>query len=250
MNENPKVLCPCVPVMNNPQDPISKKVARASPHIKRWLMLHSQGKRKEAERLNKARIKPILGRGILPFAPTKREIDNPKKFLKSVRCAVSIAQKQSKKCPAIGFSRKKGCVIPPVVCRSTIFPNPMENQGEELIGFIKREGAGKQFLRITIAKKFFDKLPTRIETAGEVWVDLWARIKPVEEVISKERNVHSITWKEKFWENLPGAEEKNPEPKPNPLTPTCPVSVELINKMNDKVEIHSDQELVNLVLGN
>jgi len=88
--------------------------------IKRWLKLMGEKQYDEAEKLNLKKIQPVLGEGALPYAPTKKEIANPNKFLKIVSCSVQVRDDQPKSCMKEGYPRAKGCYNPYAVCREAV----------------------------------------------------------------------------------------------------------------------------------
>lgn len=88
--------------------------------IKRWLKYMDKGDYDKAEQINLKKIRPKLGAGTLPYAPTQAEINNPKKFMKIVRCSMALRDKQPKKCGARGYPREEGCYNPWSVCRKSV----------------------------------------------------------------------------------------------------------------------------------
>ena len=88
--------------------------------IKRWLKLMGEKRYDEAEKLNLKKIYPVLGKGALPYAPTKKEISNPSEFLKIVSCSVQVRDDQPKSCEKEGYPREKGCYNPYAVCREAV----------------------------------------------------------------------------------------------------------------------------------
>ena len=74
----------------------------------------------EAEELNLRKIRPVLGKGALPYAPTKKEIANPNEFLKIVSCSVQVKADQPAFCEREGYPRAKGCYNPYAVCRESV----------------------------------------------------------------------------------------------------------------------------------
>jgi len=97
-----------------------KNVKKLEPDIKRWLKLMGEKRYDEAEKLNLKKIYPVLGKGALPYAPTKKEIANPSEFLKIVSCSVQVRDDQPKSCEKEGYPRAKGCYNPYAVCRGAI----------------------------------------------------------------------------------------------------------------------------------
>ena len=101
-------------------DFLMKKVKKLEPDIKRWLKLMGEKRYDEAEDLNIKKIWPVLGKGALPYAPSKKEISNPSKFLKIVSCSVQVRNDQPKFCVKEGYPRAKGCYNPYAVCRGSV----------------------------------------------------------------------------------------------------------------------------------
>jgi len=92
------------------------EVKKVEKHIRNWLKLMGQKKYKEAEEINVKKIKPVLGKGVLPYAPSKKEIKDPKKFLKLVSCIYQVGKRSE--------LAGEGPVSPYGVCRASVMKNP------------------------------------------------------------------------------------------------------------------------------
>lgn len=101
-----------------------KNVKKVRKDIKHWLNLMDEKQYDAAEKINLKKIQPVLGKGALPYAPTKKEIKNPNEFLKLVSCSVQVRDDQPKSCEKEGYPREKGCYNPYAVCREALKTNP------------------------------------------------------------------------------------------------------------------------------
>lgn len=84
---------------------ITKKTEKC---IGQWLSAMDHKDRDKAEDINLKCIRPVLGTGVLPYAPTRAEIDNPKRFVKRVSCNVKVK------------NRADGPINPIAVCRNSV----------------------------------------------------------------------------------------------------------------------------------